>query len=329
MKKIFKPSSDGLSTAETQLHIGLFLWPHYSLLSLSGLMETLLHAAKTQKEMSFKITLISEFPDTPIISNTGVSIRPDCAHTPPDSFNYVVTIGGSLQYLNSGYRGDREYLTLAHRVRVPLIGIGTGSFVLAQEGFLNDRRASVHPFHLDTFRRNFPQIYADQCYDFIDEGDVLTCPGGISTITLATELIRAHAGNETASTTCQRFSIVPNELATPHLVNIPLIPDLRLRRVVMLIEQHLTRPLSTARLASEVALSERQLNRLFHAEFGKTTREFICRARLHYSCWLLKNSQQSVTNIALRMGFCDCAHFIRHFQTEYGCTPGVWRASKS
>ncbi|WP_255308859.1 helix-turn-helix domain-containing protein, partial [Enterobacter hormaechei] len=57
----------------------------------------------------------------------------------------------------------------------------------------------------------------------------------------------------------------------------------------MLIEQFLTRPLTTAGLAREVALSERQLNRLFHAEFGKTAREFIRSARLRYACWLLKN----------------------------------------
>lgn len=329
MKTVFKPSGDGISAPETRLHIGLLLWPHYSLLSVSGLMETLRYAAKVRNEISFKITLISEFPETPIVSNAGVSIRPDSAHAPPDSFNYIAAIGGDLQYLNRGYSGDREYLAHAHHARVPLIGIGTGSFVLAQEGFLNERRASVHPYHLDTFRQDFPQVYAEQGYDFIDEGDVLTCPGGISTIRLATELIRAHAGNDTASTACQRLSLVPHELATPRPANVALIPDSRLRRVVMLIEQYLTRPLSTAGLASEVALSERQLNRLFHAEFGKTTREFIRSARLRYACWLLKNSRQSVTDIALRMGFSDCAHFIRHFQNEYGCTPGVWRTSQT
>ena len=97
----------------------------------------------------------------------------------------------------------------------------------------------------------------------------------------------------------------------------------------MRLAQYLTRPLSAAGLARVLALSERQLNRLFNAEFGKSTREFIRSARLRYACWLLKNSQQSVTDIALRMGFSDCAHFIRHFQTEYGCTPGVWRTSQT
>nr|WP_225903509.1 helix-turn-helix domain-containing protein [Enterobacter oligotrophicus] len=329
MKTVFEPSGHGLPAPEMRLHIGLLLWPHYSLLAVSGLMEALRYAAKAQKKISFKIRLISEFPDIPIASNAGISIRPDSAHAPPDSFNYIAVIGGGLQYLNRGYQGDREYLAHAHHARVPLIGIGTGSFVLAQEGLLNERRASIHPFHLETFRQAFPQVYAEQGYDFIDEGDVLTCPGGISTITLATELIRLHAGSDTASTACQRLSLVPHELATPRPANIALIPDSRLRRAVMLIEQFLTRPLTTAGLASEVALSERQLNRLFHAEFGKTTREFIRSARLRYACWLLKNSQQSVTDIALRMGFSDCAHFIRHFQTEYGCTPGVWRTSQS
>lgn len=329
MKTLFDSSGGGISASETQLHIGLLLWPRYSLLALSGLLEALRYATKAQKKKAFKISLLSEQPDTPVTSSSGVSIRPDAPHAPPETFNYIAIIGGELEYLSQGYPGDRDYLAHAHHMKVPLIGIGTGSFVLAQEGVLNERRASIHPFHLERFRQAFPQVYAEQGYDFIDEGDVLTCPGGISTITLATELIRAHAGSEIAHSACQRLSLTPHETATPRPANIALIPDSRLRRAVMMIEQYLTRPLSTAGLASEVALSERQLNRLFHAEFGKTAREFIRSARLRYACWLLKNSQQSVTDIARRMGFSDCAHFIRHFQTEYGCTPGVWRTSQS
>ncbi|EPP7321586.1 DJ-1/PfpI family protein, partial [Enterobacter hormaechei] len=225
------------------------------------MLEALRYAAKAQDKLAFKISLISEFPDIPIISNAGIIMRPDSTHAPPDSFNYLAVIGGELQYLDLGYQGDKAYLAHAHHAGVPLIGIGTGSFVLAQEGLLNERRASIHPFHLDAFRQAFPLVYAEQGYDFIDDGDVLTCPGGISTLTLATELIRAHAGDDIASTTCQRLSLVPHEIATPRPANLALIPDSRLRRAVMLIEQFLTRPLTTAGLAREVALSERQLNR--------------------------------------------------------------------
>ena len=234
-------------------------------------------------------------------------------------------IGGSLDHLHRGHPGDRAFLAKARGHNIPLIGIGTGSFILAEEGLLTERRASIHPHQYDVFTQRFPLVYAEQGLDFIDEGDVLTCPGGISTLTLVTALIRDHAGNDIATTTSRRLSLSPHTPVTPRPANIALIPDSRLRRAVTIVEQYLTHPLTAARLAEDVKLSERQLNRLFHAEFGKTAREFIRSARLRYACWLLKNSQQSVTDIARRMRFSDCAHFIRHFQTEYGCTPGVWR----
>jgi transcriptional regulator GlxA family with amidase domain len=330
MSKIEKSHTENVPLIQRQLHIGLLLWPNFSLLPLSGLMDALRYATAAQNQhhkIIFKLSLISEHPDIPIASSSGISIRPDRAHCPPECFNYIAVIGGDLEHLEQGYRGDRLYLADARQAEVPLIGIGTGSFVLAQEGMLNERRASIHPFYLEAFRRRFPHVYAEQGYDYIDEGDVLTCPGGVSTITLATELIRAHGGNDVAAMACQRLSLGSQDAVTPRPANIALIPDHRLRQAVLIIEQYLNRPVTAAWVADHVHLSERQLNRLFHSEFGKTTREFIRSARLRYACWLLKNSPRSVTEIALRMGFSDCAHFIRHFQAEYGCTPGVWRLS--
>ena len=322
----------GMTSARNNpLNIGLLLWPRFSLFALSGLMDALRYASgacQNSQKITFKLSLISDTPAVPVISSAGISVLPDTAHVSPDVFDYIAVIGGVVEDLNHGLAGDRRFLLEAHHDGIPLIGIGTGSFVLAQEGLLNERRASIHPYHLDAFRGQFPQVYAEQGYDFIDEGDVLTCPGGLSTLTLVAALIRAHAGDDVAASACQRLSLSPYDTAPPRPANIALIPDSRRRRAVMLIEPYLTRPLTAAGLAQDVHLSERQLNRLFHAEFGKTTREFIRSARLRYACWLLKNSQQSVTAIARRMGFSDCAHFIRHFQLEYGCTPGVWRMSQ-
>ena len=332
MKNIIDDSVRMTPARNKSLHTGLLLWPHFSLFAYSGLIEALRIASSVQKrsqKIRFKLSLISTYPDLPIVSSSGLSVRPEAAHAPPGDFDYIAAIGGGLEHLHQGHRGDRAFLTDAHHNNVPLIGIGTGSFILAEEGLLNERRTSIHPHHHGVFTQRFPQVYAEQGLDFIDEGDVLTCPGGISTLTLVTSLIRAHGGDDIAATTSRRLSLPPHDAATPRPANIAMIPDSRLRRAVMIIEQYLTHPLNAARLAQDVKLSERQLNRLFHAEFGKTAREFIRSARLRYACWLLKNSQQSVTDIARRMRFSDCAHFIRHFQTEYGCTPGVWRTSQN
>lgn len=77
MKSVFDSSDGGKSVPEKCLHIGLILWPRYSLLAVSGLLEALRYAAKAQDKLAFKISLISEFPDIPIISNAGIIMRPD------------------------------------------------------------------------------------------------------------------------------------------------------------------------------------------------------------------------------------------------------------
>ncbi len=104
--------------------------------------------------------------------------------------------------------------------------------------------------------------------------------------------------------------------------------DSRLRKAVFLIEKGLVKPISTQWLAAEVNLSPRQLTRLFNAEFSQSPGEFIRSARLRYAHWLLINSGESVTEIALRLGFSDCAHFIRMFSREFGCTPGDCRNTR-
>ena len=79
-------------------------------------------------------------------------------HAPPGDFDYIAVIGGGLEHLHLGHRGDRAFLTDAYHNNVPLIGIGTGSFILAEEGLLNERRASIHPHHHDVFTQRFPQV---------------------------------------------------------------------------------------------------------------------------------------------------------------------------
>lgn len=312
-----------------KLHIGLILWPDFPLLALSGLMDAMRYAAHAGNKRQCQLSIISAKPEMPVNSNTGISVKPGRAHEFPEHYDYLAIIGGTLKCLSRGQADDLKYIRRAHQAGVPVVGIGTGSFILAKAGLLNGRRASVHPFHSEEFRKRFPGVCAEEGFDFIDEGDVLTCPGGISTITLATELIRQHAGEESAAKASHRLSLGYDEFrnaAVSRPANIALISDARLRQAVMLIEQYLARPLSTAWLAHQVQLSPRQLTRLFTAELGQSPRDFIRNARLRYAQWLLKNTQESITDIALRMGFSDCAHFIRHFQNKYSCTPGLWRA---
>lgn len=324
--------NEGKPSSGPELNIGILLWPEFPLLALAGLTDALRHAADlgdNSQKMRCSWSLMSHNPEKPVFTSSGISIQPDSGYQPVENFDYIAVVGGLLRSLHLGSSGDRKYLHRAHQAGVPVIGVCTGSFILAQEGFLTARRASIHPFHLNDFRERFPNVRAEVGHDFIDEGDVLTCSGGISTISLATELIRRHCGPDRATKAIHQVSVAnkidATSVSVTRAIGFTRVSDSRLRSAVFLIEQSLVKPISIPWLAAQVNLSPRQLTRLFSAEFGKTPGKFIRTARLKYGRWLLKNSTESVTEIALRTGFSDCAHFIRSFEHEYGCTPGAYR----
>lgn len=107
MKSVFDSSDGEISTGKVSAYWVDIMAPLFTL-AVSGLLEALRYAAKAQDKLAFKISLISEFPNIPIISNAGIIMRPDSTHAPPDSFNYLAVIGGELQYLDLGYQGIKR-----------------------------------------------------------------------------------------------------------------------------------------------------------------------------------------------------------------------------
>ncbi len=268
-----------------------------------------------------------------IKASCGVEVSCDAAYSDPRQFDYVAVIGGLLRSMEHGSAENIAYLEQVHRAGVSLIGICTGTFPLARLGYLDGRRTCIHPYHLEDFRSLFPRVHAVTNLDYIDDGDRLSCAGGISVISLATHLISRHCGQERATKTVYQMS-VPNKadaapVAVSQAIGYTRVADPRLRRAVFLLERSLSQPISPAWLAREVGLSERQLGRLFVAELGQSPAAHIRGTRLRYARWLLQNSDENVTEVALRTGFADCAHFIRQYRAEFGMTPGSLRRSRS
>jgi len=100
------------------------------------------------------------------------------------------------------------------------------------------------------------------------------------------------------------------------------------RRAMLLMEQNINAPLSVDEIARRLSVGTRQLERLFHATTGMSPTRFYRVLRLRYGMWSLKNTQRSVTAIALESGFADCAHFSRQFRELYGINPSAVRDEK-
>ena len=66
------------------------LFPHFSLLALSGLMEALRTAScvqKSRQKIAFKLSLISTRAELPITSSAGISVQPEAARLTPGEYD--------------------------------------------------------------------------------------------------------------------------------------------------------------------------------------------------------------------------------------------------
>jgi|GEM_PF-1459828 len=78
-------------------------------------------------------------------------------------------------------------------------------------------------------------------------------------------------------------------------------------------------------LASEMCLSQCQLNRRIKAATELTTSNFILRVRLNKAKKLLTKSQKPIGEIALECGFNDFSYFSRSFKLEFRMTPSAFQ----
>ena len=87
--------------------------------------------------------------------------------------------------------------------------------------------------------------------------------------------------------------------------------------------------LTPTRLASQMQVSLRRLQQIFHGQ-GTTLSDCIWDARLEFARGLLAlatQRQESVSTIAMRSGFSDVAHFCRRLKQRYGLPPSEYRAT--
>jgi transcriptional regulator GlxA family with amidase domain len=324
-----------VTRAGAELHIGILLWPRFPLLSLGGLCDALRHAAD-RGDQSRPLRCVWStvgIEHGAVESSCGIAIPVQSAFPDVEQFDYLVVIGGLLSHLDQADVRYWDYLRQAAHAGIPLVGICTGSFVLAQAGLMTDRVACVHSFHYEDYRAMFPALRVVTHADYLVDGDRITCAGGISVIELAARLIDQHCGPDRAAKVIHQMTVsrqggasfVERRRALGYL----LVDDAIVRHAVLLMEENLEAPLNIGVIARMVDTSVRQLERAFMAEMKVSPNEFYRRMRLRYARWVLLNTSRSVTDIGYECGFADAAHFIRVFREIYGVTPGKLRTSRA
>jgi len=99
----------------------------------------------------------------------------------------------------------------------------------------------------------------------------------------------------------------------------------RLLRARDAMDRTYAQPLDLATLARIAYVSEAHFSRTFRATFGETPHRYLQRRRVERALFLLRETDRSVTEICLDVGFTSLGTFSRTFRAVVGEPPTTYR----
>jgi AraC-like DNA-binding protein len=99
----------------------------------------------------------------------------------------------------------------------------------------------------------------------------------------------------------------------------------RLLRARDAMDRAYAEPLDVRAVAAVAHVSEAHFIRSFRAVFGETPHRYLQRRRVERSMFLLRETDRSVTDVCLDVGFTSLGTFSRTFREIVGETPSAYR----
>ena len=99
----------------------------------------------------------------------------------------------------------------------------------------------------------------------------------------------------------------------------------QIARVRAFIEENLHSSIGARDLSAVAQRSPAHFSRSFRQVFGEPPHAYVIKRRLERACHLMVTTSESLSQIALSVGFSDQSHLCRLFQRAFGQSPSIWR----
>lgn len=322
------PAPAGPVSAPVQRFV-LLLLPGHSLLSVSGLLDTLALAnrlCRAQPLISLCITL----DGAPVTSSSGLAL-PVAGSLRDLRRGDLLLLCGTPDIPRATLDAVTRGLRSAMRHGVRCGGLDRGAEVLAMAGLLNGKTATTHWRHQSSFAERYPQVVLARSA-FVYEHDSFSCAAGTAAIDLALCFIRSLLGGELADQVADELSYTQQHRLqaltsdiSPHFAH---VTHPRLRRIIRAMDDNVEYPLPMQSFSELVGISQRQVERLFLRYVGLPPKRFYDELRLDRARNLLLQSEMPITEVAMATGFSSPSHFSKKFRLRFGQSPFEIRSGR-
>ncbi|OCB61693.1 hypothetical protein A5677_12735 [Mycobacterium malmoense] len=238
-----------------------------------------------------------------------------------------------------GWRGPHETvpeqsvqaIRAAHADGAVIVGLCTGTFVLAAAGLLDGRCAATHWQDAAALATRHPEIRVDPAVLYVDDGDVITGAGTAAGLDTCIHVVARFWGVRAATAIASRLAIPPQRSgAQAQLISSAIqagsVGD-GLSEILEYIVRNLNQQLDIDALAAEFNLSRRTFDRQFRAATGLSPIQWILHQRILRARHLLEDTDLTVNAIAHQVGLSGAVSLRPLFRRVVGVSPQVYRAS--
>lgn len=263
-------------------------------------------------------------------AENGLAVTPSCSllAAPPLDTLLIPGGSGSRMAINTDAR-LLDWLRERAKNTRRIVSVCTGAYVLAATGVLDDRRVTTHWRYANDLARRYPALRVEPDRLYVRDGRFATSGGLTAGMDLALALVEEDLGAATALAVARQLVMYVKRPGNQVQFSAPL--DAQTRGTGRLCEltgwllTHLHGDLTVARMAEQMAMSERHFRRVFAETFTTTPARLVERLRLEQACLRLTQGKASMERIAAGVGFNSADAFRRAFHRRYGVTPGEYR----
>ncbi|MBM3572223.1 MAG: GlxA family transcriptional regulator [Alphaproteobacteria bacterium] len=318
-------------------HIAFCVVPDFALASLAIGVDVLRVANRMGGRPLFRWTILSR-DGQPARASSGITIMVDGA-LPAVQATGADGLRPDLALVVAAFDVERycfpelkRWLTRQRAAGRAVGGIASGAYVLAEAGLLGGRRCTIHWENIPAFAERFPDVRVASQLCVIDD-DICTCAGSTSVMDMMLQIVTRQTDARLAAKVAEQC-LVSNIRQPEDSQRVPIGPERRVAHPVVaaafrIMDNHIEEPLPLDRIAREVGLSLRQLERLFAAELGRSPAASYRDLRLERAKHLLSQTAMPALEVGLACGFASAAHFSRAYRQCFGHPPSQTRQRRA
>jgi transcriptional regulator GlxA family with amidase domain len=219
-----------------------------------------------------------------------------------------------------------DMLTRAHARSAMLAASCASTFLLAETGLLDGRRATTTWWFAPLFRQRYPSVELLTERMVVADWPVATAGAAMAQMDLMLAVVGRFAGPGLARA-CANYLLLDGRRSQAPFMAITYLAsqDPKIAKAEKWVRDNIARNFAIEELADAVALTPRTFARRVSATCGVSPIQFVQRIRLETARLLLETTRLSVDEIARRVGYAEPSTLRRLIRRDTKHPPGHFR----